>query len=171
MRAAGRILAALALFLLATAPPWAERTAPSGAAAASAVTTGPVEWVDFTLTDAEGKTVSLGRFIGRKPVLLIFWATWCPHCKESVPDINRMHREPAGNGNVQIIALDFMESPAKVNSFISAKKVAFPVLLDREGAVARMYRVVGIPMYILIDRQGKVVYRGHDTPDVLKYLE
>jgi peroxiredoxin len=171
MRAAGKILAVLALFLLATAPPGVERIAYSDAAAVSAAVTGPVEWVDFTLPDAEGNTVSLGQFIGRKPVLLIFWATWCPHCKESVPDINRMHREPAGNGDVQILALDFMESPAKVNSFISAKKVAFPVLLDRKGAVARMYRVVGIPMYILIDRKGKVVYRGHDTPDVLKYLE
>ena len=171
MRSAGSISAGLALFVLFSAPPWAERTAYGGAAAASTAVSGPGEWVDFTLPDAGGKTISLGQFIGRKPVLLIFWATWCPHCKESVPDINRMHREPAENGNVQILALDFMESPAKVSSFLSAKKVAFPVLLDRKGTVARRYRVVGIPTYILIDRKGKVVYRGHDTPNVRKHLE
>ncbi|MGB3400718.1 MAG: TlpA disulfide reductase family protein, partial [Candidatus Deferrimicrobiaceae bacterium] len=159
MRSAGSILAFLALFVLAAEAPWAERTAYGGDAAASAPVSGPGEWVDFSLTDTGGKTVSLGQFIGQKPVLLYFWATWCPHCKESVPDINRMHREPAENGNVQILALDFMESPAKVNSFLSARKVAFPVLLDRKGTVARMYRVVGIPTYILIDRNGKVVYR------------
>lgn len=171
MRAAGSILAVLALAMLATAPPGEDRTAYGGAAAASAAVSGPGEWVDFTLTDAGGKTVSLRQFIGRNPVLLIFWATWCPHCKESIPEINRMHREPAGNGNVRILALDFMESPAKVNSFLSAKKVAFPVLLDRKGTVARMYRVVGIPTYILIDRKGKVVYRGYDIPNVLNHLE
>jgi len=171
MRAAGSILAFLALVALAASSPWAERTAYGGVEAASAPVSGPGEWVDFTLPDAGGKTVSLGQFIGRKPVLLIFWATWCPQCKESVPDINRMHREPAENGNVQILALDFMESPAKVNSFLSARMVAFPVLLDRKGIVARMYQVVGIPTYILIDRKGKVVYRGHDTPDVRKHLE
>ncbi|MGA7104673.1 MAG: TlpA disulfide reductase family protein [Candidatus Deferrimicrobiaceae bacterium] len=164
-------MAALALIVLATAPPGAERTAYGGAAEASAPVNGPGEWVDFTLSDTAGKPVSLGQFIGLKPVLLYFWATWCPHCKESVPDINRMHREPAENGNVQILSLNFMESPAKVNSFISEKKVAFPVLLDRKGTVARMYRVVGIPTYILIDRKGKVVYRGHDTPNVRKHLE
>jgi peroxiredoxin len=171
MRAAGRILTVLALFALVSASPGAERTAYGGVDAASAAVSGPGEWVDFTLSDAGGKTISLGQFIGRKPVLLIFWATWCPHCKESVPDINRMHREPADNGNVQILALDFMETPAKVSSFLSAKKVVFPVLLDRIGTVARMYRVVGIPTYILIDRKGKVVYRGHDTPNVRKHLE
>lgn len=171
MRAAGSILAALALVMLATAPPWAERTAYGGAAAASAPVTGPGEWVDFTLPDAKGKPVSLGRFIGRQPVLLIFWATWCPHCKESVPVINRMHKEPTSNGNLQILALDYMESPKKVKAFIEAKMVAFPVLLDRKGSVAKAYKVVGVPTYILIDRSGKVVFRGHDTPDVLKHLE
>lgn len=166
----GRILAVLALFALSTAPTWAEQTTGSGTDAFREVVTSPSGWLDFTLQDVGGRTVSLRQFIGRKPILLYFWATWCPHCKESVPDINRMHGESAGHGNVQILALDFMESPEKVSSFIAARKVAFPVLLDREGVVARMYRVVGIPTYILIDKNGRIVHRGHETPDVLKIL-
>jgi peroxiredoxin len=148
-----------------------ERTAGSGVATASAASTGDKEWVDFTLPDAGGREVSLGPFIGKKPVLLVFWATWCPHCNESVPVINRMHTEPPTNGKLQILALDFMESREKVSAFISSKKVTFPVLLDRSGSVARKYRVVGIPTYILIDRDGRVVYRGHDLPEIQKVLE
>ena len=113
--------------------------------------------MDFTLPDAGGREVSLGPFIGKKPVLLVFWATWCPHCNESVPVINRMHTEPPAAGNLQILALDFMESREKVTAFIASKKVAFPVLLDRSGSVARGYRAVGIPTCGLRDLDGEIL--------------
>ena len=166
---AGVALAFLALAL--TTVLVKERTAGSGAAAVSAASTGDKEWVDFTLPDAGGREVSLGPFIGKKPVLLVFWATWCPHCNESVPVINRMHTEPPTSETLTILALDFMESREKVSAFIASKKVAFPVLLDRSGSVARKYRVVGIPTYILIGRDGRVVYRDHDLPEIQKVLE
>jgi len=170
LRPSGKIPAVLTLFLLTAMMPVAGLTATSGDAAASA-STGNAEWVDFTLPDANGRQVSLGQFIGKKPVLLVFWATWCPTCKEEVPVINRMHSEPPTNGDLQILALDFMESEEKVNAFIKRKRVAYPVLLDRRGKVARKYRVVGIPTYILIDRNGKVSYRDHDLSGIRKALE
>ena len=165
----GVALAFLALAL--TTDLVTERTAGSGDAPASAATTGVTEWVDFTLPDTGGRQVSLGPFIGKKPVLLVFWATWCPQCNESVPVINRMHTEPPTSETLTILALDFMESREKVSAFIASKKVAFPVLLDRSGSVAREYRVVGIPMYVLIDRDGKIVYRDHEIPEVQKVLK
>mgnify|MGYP000090651132 CR=1 FL=1 len=166
---AGVALAFLALAL--TTILLTERTAGGAASAASAASTGDKEWVDFTLPDAGGREVSLGPFIGKKPVLLVFWATWCPHCNESVPVINRMHTEPPTSETLTILALDFMESREKVSAFIASKKVAFPVLLDGSGSVARKYRVVGIPTYVLIDRDGKIVYRDHEIPEIRKYLE
>ena len=167
-----RISVALAILALAlTTVLVTERTAGSGDAPASAASTGDKEWVDFTLPDASGRQVSLRQSIGKKPVLLVFWATWCPQCNESVPVINRMHTEPPTSETLTILALDFMESREKVSAFIASKKVAFPVLLDRSGSVARKYRVVGIPMYVLIDRDGKIVYRDHEIPEVRKVLE
>jgi peroxiredoxin len=148
-----------------------ERTAGGGAEPASAASTGDKRWVDFTLPDTGGRQVSLGPFIGKKPVLLVFWATWCPHCNESVPVINRMHTEPPTSETLTILALDFMESREKVSAFLASKKVVFPVLLDRSGSVAREYRVVGIPTYVLIDRDGKIVYRDHEIPEIRTYLE
>jgi peroxiredoxin len=171
LRPSGKIAYILILIMLATTVSVAAQTVYAGTKPASALTTGVTEWVDFTLPDAAGRQVSLGEFIGKTPVLLFFWATWCPHCNESVPVINRMHREPPTSGKVQILALDFMESEKKVNAFIAKKKVAYPVLLDRRGKVARKYKVVGIPTYILLDREGKVVYRDHDLPEIGKYLK
>lgn len=171
MRTVGRTGAVLTLCLLVATVPLLGRTAHGGTGQASAATNETQDWVDFTLPDASGKQVSLAQFIGKKPVLLVFWATWCAICKEEVPVINRMHSEPPMSGKVQILALDFMESEKKVNAFISSKKVAYPVLLDRRGRVARKYKVVGIPTYILFDRDGKVVYRDHDLSEIRKVLE
>ncbi|MBK5094921.1 MAG: TlpA family protein disulfide reductase [Deltaproteobacteria bacterium] len=171
MRTAGNIATILILVLMATTVSMAGQAENAGTKPASAAATGIQEWVDFTLPEPGGGHVSLAQFIGKKPVLLVFWATWCAICKEEVPVINRMHSEPPMSGKVQILALDFMESEKKVNAFISSKKVAYPVLLDRRGRVARKYKVVGIPTFILIDRDGKVVYRDHDLSEIRKVLE
>ena len=110
------------------------------------------------------------QFIGKKPVLLAFWATWCPHCVESVPRINRMNADLSPGGKLQILALNYMESEQKVTTFIAAKRIFYTVLMDRGGVVARKFHVVGIPTYILIDRSGNVVFRGYEIPHVGNYL-
>lgn len=171
MRTAGNIATILILVLVATTGSVAGHAEDAGTKPVSAAANETQDWVDFTLPDPGGRQVSLAGFIGKKPVLLVFWATWCAICEEEVPVINRMHSNPLANGNLQILALDFMESEKKVNAFIKRKKVAYPVLLDRRGKVARKYRVVGIPTYILIDRDGKVVYRDHTLSGIRKVLE
>jgi peroxiredoxin len=124
---------------------------------------------DFTLESPAGKSVSLGEFSGRKPVLLVFWATWCPHCNEAVPEINEIQSRMSDR--LQILAIDFMESGEKVKAFMKAKNVSYPVLLDRNGKVARQYRVLGIPTYVVLDKNGQIVYSGNDLPPSLeKYL-
>lgn len=132
---------------------------------------GAQEWVDFTLPDMEGNPVSLGRFLGKKPVLLVFWATWCPHCNGAVPEINRIHESSGRGDRLQILALDYMESPEKVEAFLRKKQVRYPVLLDRKGTVASGYRVLGIPTYILIDTTGRIAYRGHELPEIPRTLD
>ena len=117
---------------------------------------------DFTLASAGGETVSLGQFAGKKPVLLVFWATWCPHCNEAVPAINEMRSRMSGR--LQILAIDFMESGEKVKSFMKRKNVTYPVLLDGNGKVARMYGVRGIPTYVLLDGKGRIVYFDNALP-------
>jgi peroxiredoxin len=65
---------------------------------------------------------------------------------------------------VQILAIDYMESREKVKAFMKAKKIAYPVLLDSDGKAARTFRVAGIPTYILLDREGRVVYFDNELP-------
>lgn len=125
---------------------------------------------DFTLQGLDGRPVSLSQFLGKKPVLLVFWATWCPECKAAVPKINALHGGQVGE-KMQILALDFRETREKVAAAVKSRDIRYPVLLDERGQVARAFRVVGIPTYVLIGRNGKAVYRGNVLPgDISRYL-
>ena len=125
---------------------------------------------DFTLPDLDGQPVALNRFLGKKAVLLVFWATWCPECKAAIPEINAMTTGPLA-GKLQVLGLDFRESREKVANAVKARGIRYPMLLDEKGQVARAYGVVGIPTYVLIGRDGKVIYREHVLPgDISLYL-
>ncbi|MBF8258993.1 MAG: redoxin [Actinobacteria bacterium] len=127
---------------------------------------GGAEDLDFTLQSAAGGSLSLGRFRGETPVLLAFWATWCPQCNAEVPAIKDVQSRMSGR--LQILAIDFMENREKVQAFIKARNITYPVLLDINGKVARKFRVVGIPTYVLIDKGGEIVYSGNALPSSLK---
>jgi peroxiredoxin len=114
--------------------------------------------------------VALGRFLGKEPVLLVFWATWCLECKAAIPEINAMTTGPLA-GKLQILGIDFRESREKVARAVTSRGIRYPVLLDLQGQVARAYEIVGIPTYVLIGREGKVLYREHVLPgDISRYL-
>lgn len=123
---------------------------------------GGAEDLDFTLESAAGDSLSLGRFRGETPVLLVFWATWCPVCNADVPAVKELHARTAGK--MQVLAIDFMEKRDTVKAFIRTKNIQYPVLFDADGKVTRKYRVVGIPTYVLLDKGGKIVYFGNALP-------
>ena len=167
MKGSAKLAAALFLFGLATTVVVVEpegkgpaRREPSAAGIRAA---------DFTLPSVGGAPVSLDRFAGKTPVLLFFWATWCPHCESAVPAVKKLHADPA---KLAVLALDYMESPEKVAAYVKSREIDYPVLLDRNGAVAREYKVVGVPTYIVIGKDGTVAYRDHVLPpDIGKYLD
>ena len=156
-------IAALLFLLCGAALAGPERVLPEGGAGAAipGASTGPA--ADFTLPDLDGRQMTLGPYLGKIPVLLVFWATWCPECKAAIPEINAMTTGPLAE-KLQIFGLDFRESREKVGLAIRSRGIRYPVLLDERGQVARAYGVIGIPTYVLIDRRGNVAYREHVLP-------
>ncbi|TYR80578.1 TlpA family protein disulfide reductase [Priestia megaterium] len=114
----------------------------------------------FTLTNLEGKAVKLSDYKGKK-VILNFWATWCPPCKEEMPDMQKFH-EKYGK-EVQILAVNLTSSEGSkegIKSFLNEHHLTFQVLLDEEDTVAtKSYRVVTIPTTYFIDEEGKIAKR------------
>ncbi len=166
-----RYAAAAMLFVLcgvALAGP--ERVPPEGGAGAAMPGASDGSAADFTLADLDGQPVTLSRFLGKTPVLLVFWATWCPECKEAIPEINALTTGPIAE-KLQIFGIDFRESREKVTQAVKSRGIRYPVLLDERGQAARAFGVVGIPTYVLIGREGKVLYREHVLPDdISRYL-
>lgn len=124
---------------------------------------------DFTLKDASGKEHTLSAYKG-KVVLLDFWATWCPPCKEAMPYIQKMHEDLAKDGLVVLgIAVDNQGDPAK---FMEKKGFTYTGLLEG-GKVSNTYGISGIPQLYIIGRDGKVAFQetGFTRDNVVKIRE
>jgi len=91
-----------------------------------------------------------------KVVLLNFWATWCPPCREEMPSMQTLYDELADEG-LEILAVNVSEEPDVVANFIEENGYSFPVLLDREGRVQLRYSVRAIPTTFVVDRDGSVL--------------
>lgn len=109
---------------------------------------------DFQLQDLEGNEVSLSSLRG-SPILLNFWATWCPTCRLEMPFIQEVYQEWTDKGLV-ILAIDMGESAATVRDFMQNNNYTIPVLLDTRRVVSQKYNVTAIPTTFFIDRNGVI---------------
>ncbi|MBI1953558.1 MAG: TlpA family protein disulfide reductase [Candidatus Omnitrophica bacterium] len=163
----------LAAALLAGATLLLTRPGPSGSAPRGLETGGesPVRSpaADFQLTDLAGKPVSLSASRG-KVVILDFWATWCPPCREEIPHFKALYAKYKTKG-VEIIgvALD-RGGLAVVKPFAASAGINYPVVLGTREVVRAYGGVRGIPTTFVIDRQGGIVrkYVGYQPPEVFE---
>jgi peroxiredoxin len=116
---------------------------------------GELKAPDFTLRDLNGETVSLEDYRG-KLIFLNFWATWCMPCRSEMPSMERLYIEFKDRG-FTMLAVDLREGTGKVKAFREKFKLSFPILLDSDGRVGRMYGVRSIPTTYLIDQEGNVI--------------
>ena len=107
---------------------------------------------NFQLPNLDGETVSLSDLRG-KPVMLNFWATWCPPCRAELPYIQQIYEEQSTRGFV-VLTVNLGESPSKVKEFVQSYGLSFPVLLDTKQGTAQKYNIGGIPTTFFIDKNG-----------------
>lgn len=107
---------------------------------------------DFKLEDLDGETVSL-RDLRGKPVLLNFWATWCPPCRAEMPYLQEVFEEWQGKELV-VLTIDIGESRATVQNYLQSYKLSLPVLLDISKIVSYRYGFRYIPTTFFIDKDG-----------------
>lgn len=111
---------------------------------------------DFTLKDLTGKGVTLSEKKG-KIIVLNFWATWCPPCREEMPSMEKLHNKFKGK-DFEIIAVAMDPKGEKtVRPFIEEQGFTFTVLLDEKGNVSDMYRAYAVPMTFILGRDGMVI--------------
>lgn len=118
------------------------------------------DYYNFTVTDWEGNEVQLSDMKG-KPVILNFWASWCPPCKAEMPDFEDAYKEHGEDIVFMMINLTDgnRETVEKAKAHIGKEGYTFPVYFDTKSDVAYSFNVSSIPATYLIDENGNVV--GH----------
>lgn len=116
---------------------------------------------NFVLSDLNGNTVQLNDLQG-KPVILNFWATWCPPCRVEMPELETAYQKYADQGLV-ILALDQAETAETVrNYFYEEMGLTFTPLLDENGSVSALYSVYNFPTSFFVNAEGQItmIHRG-----------
>jgi peroxiredoxin len=110
---------------------------------------------DFTLIDIrDDEQISLSQFDGR-PVMLNFWATWCPPCRKEMPLLQDAYEEHQGDGLI-ILTIAVSDKAKNVLDFSDQHDLTFPLLIDTKDRVAVQYKVLGIPTSYFIDSVGVI---------------
>ncbi|MBN2170543.1 MAG: TlpA family protein disulfide reductase [Candidatus Krumholzibacteriota bacterium] len=113
---------------------------------------------DFTLTTLDGKeAVTLSALRG-KVVYLDFWASWCGPCRQSFPEVKKLHAE-YGKGDFVVLAVNLDRSTAPALRFMDSQKAEFTAVFDQGGKVAARYGVRGIPTTVLIGADGRIAHQ------------
>jgi cytochrome c biogenesis protein CcmG, thiol:disulfide interchange protein DsbE len=103
-----------------------------------------------------------------RPVLVVFWASWCQPCATEAPAIERFSRSTSGRG--RLVGVDWSDGLAGARSFIRRYSWTFSNLRDSEGTVGNRYHLTGLPMTFVLDGSGRIrfVLRGPQDEDSLR---
>jgi thiol-disulfide isomerase/thioredoxin len=113
------------------------------------------------IEDLEGNAVDLGDYVGAgKPVLVEFWATWCPNCKALEPQLRAAHEEYGDEVEFLIIAVAVNQSLRRVRQHTEENEMPGRVLWDGDGKAVRAFSAPATSYIALLDAEGKVVYTG-----------
>ncbi len=110
---------------------------------------------DFKAETLSGDTVHL-RSLRGKPVVLNFWATWCPPCRAEMPMLQEYYTRHAGE--YAMVAVNDAEPAPQVQAFIEQQGFTFTVALDPQQAIVGKYRIQGFPTTFFIDADGVIRY-------------
>ncbi len=144
---------AIALALVLMLPATSLRAQESGIAVGAMAPTVVLESLD-------GAAVDLAQFIGKKPVVLEFWASWCGNCKQLEPRIEAAHRKYGRQVEFIGVAVSVNQTVDRVKRYAERYNLPMRMLYDRKGIASDAYDVPATSYVVVIDRAGKVVYTG-----------
>ncbi|MGH7580594.1 MAG: TlpA family protein disulfide reductase [Gemmatimonadales bacterium] len=113
-----------------------------------------------TVKDLDGAPVDLARHLGKEPLFLEWWATWCEQCDALLPKVRAAQAELGDRVRFYGINVAVNQSPARVRRYVESNEVPFRTLYDGEGASTRAYAAPATSYVVIVDRTGRVAYTG-----------
>ena len=108
----------------------------------------------------DGRPANLSQWIGRSPVVIEFWATWCPNCKQLEPAMAAAARKYRGRAAFVAVAVSATQSPERVRRHLARSPIPMTFVYDHEGEATGAYDVPATSYVVVLDAAGKVVYTG-----------
>jgi|WetSurMetagenome_2_1015567.scaffolds.fasta_scaffold05725_4 cytochrome c biogenesis protein CcmG, thiol:disulfide interchange protein DsbE len=126
---------------------------------------------DFTLKKVTGENYSLEQNLGKGPIVLNFWATWCGPCILEMKNLKKTYARYAAAGLQMLsISIDDNKTQPQIPSIVRTYKFPYTILLDENKDVYKAYHVANVPQIFIIDAQGNIVYnhQGYQKGDEKK---
>jgi thiol-disulfide isomerase/thioredoxin len=112
------------------------------------------------LETLDGKAADLAQYVGKKPVLMEFWATWCGNCHELEPSLKALHAKYRDRVEFIGVAVSINQSPTRVKAYVEKNRLPWTQLFDRKGNASGAYDAPATSYVVVVDAAGKVVYTG-----------
>ena len=119
---------------------------------------------DFALPRMDGQVVRLSDYRG-KVVLLNIWATWCGSCRAEMPSMEKLYQALKDDAFEMLVVSIDSQGARAIAPFVERYQLTFPILLDEEGRIGRLYRTTGIPETFIIDKTGNVISKTIGSRD------
>lgn len=121
-----------------------------------------------TIEDLDGNAADLGQWIGHRPLLIEFWATWCPNCAALEPRLVELHRQYGDRVQFVAVAVGVNQNPRSIVRHLERHQVPWPTLWDGRGRATRAFQAPTTSYIVVLDPGGRVVYTGAGTDQDLR---
>jgi thiol-disulfide isomerase/thioredoxin len=112
------------------------------------------------IEDLEGNAVDLGEFIGKRPVMLQFWAQWCEICEELLPQVRAAKKKFGDRAEFLLVGVAVNQTPRSIKRHVAKHRMPGRVLWDVNGRATRAFMAPSTSYVVVLDKRGSVVYTG-----------
>jgi thiol-disulfide isomerase/thioredoxin len=115
----------------------------------------PMEVVEVTaFNKLGGGTIDLKDYVGEKPVILVFWASWCPYCQKSMPVLSKLYEKY--KDQIEIIGVNMQETEQTAQNFIDDYDILYPIVMDPDSRISNEFGITYTNVHVLINIDGSV---------------
>ncbi|MDP3921103.1 MAG: TlpA disulfide reductase family protein [Candidatus Omnitrophota bacterium] len=126
---------------------------------------------DFSQIDLAGNSHTLGKYHGR-PLILYFWASWCPACMRDLEAIKKVYPDVKAQG-VGFLSVSLDSNRKRLEAFVGKRNIPYPVLHDGkkwDSEMVELFKVQGTPTFVIIDGYGKIIHQGSWAEQIWEML-
>lgn len=119
---------------------------------------------EFELPNLSGDKITLSEYRGGKSAIVFFWATWCPHCRVQLKELNGMNAQMEEKG-IKVVLVDLGENASLVKKYVEKNNIQMEVFLDENSYLSEDYGLIGLPTFVLINKEGLIKAVEHSIPE------